>query len=288
MNNIALNQLPKTILTELEERQRLIITATEDAKTIIGQQLKSANNLLSRNGYGCYGEWLDFIGMNRQTANRYIQRYDAIVTNCDNQEFKELPDSLIYEYSKPSARPELKQAIEDGDIKTHKAFKEMEQKLKEAEDKTRRYEEVSKNLTDQRDGLVRELQNVKPEVVVKEIVKEVVKVPDDYENLKRQAEFYRKASGESSKAYENILSENMALRQQTKEKTYYKGLDIGVFVAYLREFISNMKKYEAFKDDFKNLTLEDERTIEMWINRTRDQLTVMEMLKNNMEVTIIE
>ena len=80
----------------------------------------------------------------------------------------------------------------------------------------------------------------------------------------------------------------MALRQQTKEETYYKGLDIGVFVAYLREFISNMKKYEAFKDDFKNLTLEDERTIEMWINRTRDQLTVMEMLKNNMEVTIIE
>ena len=75
----------------------------------------------------------------------------------------------------------------------------------------------------------------------------------------------------------------MALRQQTKEKTYYKGLDIGVFVAYLREFISNMKKYEAFKDDFKNLTLEDERTIEMWINRTRDQLTVMEMLKNNMD-----
>ena len=145
---------------------------------------------------------------------------------------------------------------------------------------------VNQGLEQEKNRLKNQIQA--PRIVEKEIIKEVVKIPDDYENLKRQAEFYRKASGESSKAYENILSENMALRQQTKEKTYYKGLDIGVFVAYLREFISNMKKYEAFKDDFKNLTLEDERTIEMWINRTRDQLTVMEMLKNNMEVTIIE
>ena len=180
-----------------------------------------------------------------------------------------------------------KEIIKNNDME-EMTIKKLRDEVKALKQKTTRYEEVSKNLTDQRDGLARELQKVKPEVVVKEIVKEVVKVPDDYENLKRQAEFYRKASGESSKAYENILSENMALRQQTKEKTYYKGLDIGVFVAYLREFISNMKKYEAFKDDFKNLTLEDERTIEMWINRTRDQLTVMEMLKNNMEVTIIE
>lgn len=164
----------------------------------------------------------------------------------------------------------------------------MERKLKEAEDKTRQYEEVSKNLTDQRDGLVRELQNIKPEVVVKEVIKVVAVYPPDYEEVKQKNRDLTRYNANLNGDYGKALEENKALRQQAKEKTYYKGLDIGVFIAYLREFISNMKKYEAFKDDFRNLTDEDERTISTWIDRTRDQLTIMEMLKNNMEVTIIE
>ena len=285
INEVALNRLPKSILEELEERQKNIVFTGMKAKTKIGEELKRAQDLLAKNGYGCFGEWLEFIGVGKSTAYNYINRYETIIQNLDNQNFEELPDSIIYEYAKPSTPPETKQAIEDGEITTIKQLNEHKQKLKEAESKINELKNHAKGLEEANQKLIQEISEP---AEVKEVVKEVVKIPDDYENLKRQAEFYRKASGESSKAYENILSENMALRQQTKEKTYYKGLDIGVFVAYLREFISNMKKYEAFKDDFKNLTLEDERTIEMWINRTRDQLTVMEMLKNNMEVTIIE
>ena len=285
INEVALNRLPKSILEELEERQKNIVFTGIKAKTKIGEELKRAQDLLAKNGYGCFGEWLEFIGIGKSTAYNYIDRYEAIIQNLDNQNFEELPDSIIYEYAKPSTPPETKQAIEDGEITTIKQLNEHKQKLKEAESKINELKNHAKWLEEANQKLIQEISEP---AEVKEVVKEVVKIPDDYENLKRQAEFYRKASGESSKDYENILSENMALRQQTKEKTYYKGLDIGVFVAYLREFISNMKKYEAFKDDFKNLTLEDERTIEMWINRTRDQLTVMEMLKNNMEVTIIE
>lgn len=285
INEVALNRLPKSILEELEERQKNIVFTGIKAKTKIGEELKRAQDLLAKNGYGCFGEWLEFIGIGKSTAYNYIDRYETIIQNLDNQNFEELPDSIIYEYAKPSTPPETKQAIEDGEITTIKQLNEHKQKLKEAESKINELKNHAKGLEEANQKLIQEISEP---AEVKEVVKEVVKIPDDYENLKRQAEFYRKASGESSKAYENILSENMALRQQTKEKTYYKGLDIGVFVAYLREFISNMKKYEAFKDDFKNLTLEDERTIEMWINRTRDQLTVMEMLKNNMEVTIIE
>ena len=285
INEVALNQLPKSILEELEERQKNIVFTGMNAKTKIGEELKRAQDLLAKNGYGCFGEWLEFIGIGKSTAYNYINRYETIIQNLDNQNFEELPDSIIYEYAKSSTPPETKQAIEDGEITTIRQLNEHKQKLKEAESKINELKNHAKELEEANQKLIQEIS--KP-AEVKEVVKEVVKIPDDYENLKRQAEFYRKASGESSKAYENILSENMALRQQTKEKTYYKGLDIGVFAAYLREFISNMKKYEAFKDDFKNLTLEDERTIEMWINRTRDQLTVMEMLKNNMEVTIIE
>lgn len=281
MNELALNQLPKPILTELEERQRLIITATEDAKTTIGQQLKSAQDLLSKNGYGCYGEWLDFIGMNRQTANRYIQRYDAIVTNCDNQDFKSLPDSLIYEYAKPSARPELKQAIEDGDIKTHKEFKELERKLKDAEERTRQYEAGSKNLMEHRDKLINQLQNIKPEVIEKEVN------PADYENLKRQVEFYKKSYSSIYKEREKTMDENRVLRDQAKDKTYYKGLDTSVMASYMRSFSADMKKYEAMVDDLQKLTPEDEEEIIKWIYRINDQLTGLEMLIKNKEMIII-
>ena len=234
-----------------------------------------------------HGEFMPWVekelSYSHDSANNFMRCYEKF---GNSETFRNLKPSQMFVLMGETEEITV-EIIKNNDME-EMTIKKLRDEVKALKQKTTRYEEVSKNLTDQRDGLVRELQKVKPEVVVKEIVKEVVNVPDDYENLKRQAEFYRKASGESSKAYENILSENMALRQQTKEKTYYKGLDIGVFVAYLREFISNMKKYEAFKDDFKNLTLEDERTIEMWINRTRDQLTVMEMLKNNMEVTIIE
>ena len=234
-----------------------------------------------------HGEFMPWVekelSYSHDSANNFMRCYEKF---GNSETFRNLKPSQMFVLMGETEEITV-EIIKNNDME-EMTIKKLRDEVKALKQKTTRYEEVSKNLTDQRDGLVRELQKVKPEVVVKEIVKEVVKVPDDYENLKRQAEFYRKASGESSKAYENILSENMALRQQTKEKTYYKGLDIGVFVAYLREFISNMKKYEAFKDDFKNLTLEDERTIEIWINRTRDQLTVMEMLKNNMEVAIIE
>ena len=57
---------------------------------------------------------------------------------------------------------------------------------------------VNQGLEQEKNRLKNQIQA--PRIVEKEIIKKVVKIPDDYENLKRQAEFYRKASGESSKA----------------------------------------------------------------------------------------
>ena len=68
--------------------------------------------------------------------------------------------------SKPSANPELNQKVFDGDITTHKKYKELERKLKESEERNKRLAE----------------QALQKEVIEKEVV--VEKVPEDYEATK--------------------------------------------------------------------------------------------------------
>lgn len=48
--------------------------------------------------------------------------------------FEELPKRLQLEISKPSHIPELKEKVLDGDIKTHKEYKELERKLKQRDE----------------------------------------------------------------------------------------------------------------------------------------------------------
>ena len=69
--------------------------------------------------------------------------------------------------SKPSANPELNQKVFDGDITTHKEYKELERKLKESEERNKRLAE----------------QGLKQEVIEKEVV--IEKVPEDYESTKQ-------------------------------------------------------------------------------------------------------
>lgn len=287
MNELALNQLPKPILDELDRRQQTIVSVVDNAKTAVGEQLKSAQELLSKNGYGCFGEWLDYIGFNRETARRYIKRFEAIATNCGNQNFEELPDSLIYEYAKPSTKPELKEAVENGDVLTHKEFKELERRLKEKEQEAVKFKEAAQILTQRNDDLMRERQT-KPEPEIIEVVKEVVKIPDDYDRAKKEADGWKSRYQRLHQDREKLLDENKVLRDQTKDKKYYQGLDVGVMIAYMREFIANMKKYEAMKDDLAALQGSDEEQVSTWIRRVNDQMTTMEMLIKNMEVTIIE
>lgn len=184
---------------------------------------------------------------------------------------------------------EQKQGIVQNNDMSEMTVRKLQDEVKALKDKTRQYEEGNKNLTDQRDNLEHQLQNAKPEVVVKEVIKEVDKIPDDYNNLKRQAEFYRKASSESSKAYEKILSENMALRQQNSDrKRNYNNLDPMVFAQSLKNFLIDMKRYEAMGDDFENLEDKDEQTITKGIDAVINQMTSLKYFIKNLEVIEIE
>ena len=68
----------------------------------------------------------------------------------DNRELIEsLPDALTYEISKPSADPDLQQKVLNGDIKSHKEYKELQAKLRRQEAEALKQKEVQENLQNQ-------------------------------------------------------------------------------------------------------------------------------------------
>ena len=135
----------------------------------VGEVLYQAQQELASFDGGTFQKWVESMGISKSNAYNYINSY-RLVQNLDNPKDKEIflnqPKSLQFEMSKPSANPELNQKVFDGDITTHKEFKELERKLKEAEERNKRLAE----------------QALQKEVIEKKVV--VEKVPEDYEATK--------------------------------------------------------------------------------------------------------
>lgn len=73
-----------------------------------------------------FGAWCDSVGLNRKAAERLLQ-VARLFDNSTPREEKVLEDlgpSLLYAAAKPSAPPELVQAVKNGDITTHKQYQE--------------------------------------------------------------------------------------------------------------------------------------------------------------------
>ncbi len=79
-----------------------------------------------------FGRWCESVGLNRKAAERLLQ-VSKLFDNSTPREQKvleELGPSLLYAAAKPSAPPELVQAVKDRDITTAKEFRELEAELK--------------------------------------------------------------------------------------------------------------------------------------------------------------
>ncbi|WBC27027.1 hypothetical protein [Bacillus subtilis] len=168
------------------------------AYTELGRELKEAQDMLAKNGYGCFRSWIESLGMKKDAVNRLINRYDLIVANCDDQELiEDLPVSLTYEIAKPSSestesKKQAKEAVLNGEIKTLKEYKELEAKLRKAE-------EDNKNLSYELN------QEKKNKTVVEKVIDNT-----DYkliDTLKKELEY-------KNKKYENLSKQKMILEQQ--------------------------------------------------------------------------
>lgn len=100
------------------------------AYTEIGKELKEARDRLSNNKNGCFEEWYKSLGYKRDNVSNLINRYEYILRNSEDKNIiEDLPLSLSYEVSKPSAPKELVDATLNGDITTHKAFQKAKAEL---------------------------------------------------------------------------------------------------------------------------------------------------------------
>lgn len=158
---------------------------TEDARIKVGGVLLKARDKLGNNKNGVFQKWLASGRISKDDAYYYIN-LNISSRNLDNiklDNFLNAPKSLQKETMKKSAPEDMKQKVFDGDIKTHKEYKEelkrreeAEQKAKEFEQRAKQAESQAENERKERERLEEELENQEPERI------EVA--PDDYDYYK--------------------------------------------------------------------------------------------------------
>lgn len=99
----------------------------------IGRELAEAHDRLANHYQGTFGAWVESLGMSRQTANTYIQCHEYVVRLSDNTfDAEAIQPTLLMAMSRPSAPPELQEAVKTGEIQT---ITEWKTRLKEMADR---------------------------------------------------------------------------------------------------------------------------------------------------------
>ena len=172
------NELPKELSDFIIEKENILNGIKHRYAKEVGKVFYEAQQEFSDfNNGGLFEKWYTSIGFKKQNVYNYIQIYNEVQQLDGDQleTFEELPKRLQLEISKPSHIPELKEKVLDGDIKTHKEYKELERQLKQRDEQNaqlqsqvkqaQRSEEIArKKLEDE--------QNREPEI--KREVKEVI------------------------------------------------------------------------------------------------------------------
>lgn len=181
MNEIALSDFDYS-LVETETAQKLKALSNQldgiyqNYSVVVGEVLYKAQQELASYDNGTFQKWVASKGISKSNAYNYINSY-RLVQNLDNPREKEIflqqPKSMQYEMSKPSANPEVNQAVFDGDITTHKEYKELERQLNLSRAANDSLKEKNERLAKQA------LKNSEVKTIEKVIEKEVV--PQDYQ-----------------------------------------------------------------------------------------------------------
>lgn len=208
-NNFDYSLLDTETADFLKDRENSMKQTLEKTAQSLGEDLSKARDKLSNHYKGTFEKWYTALGFKKQSVYNYINRYEYVVQQLDNQsdieKFQELPVRLQNEMSKKTAKDEVNQAVFDGDITTHKEYKEMEKRLKKAEQAKRQAERQAEQAQKSEEIALKKLEEVEgrePEVITQEVVKEVV--PED---VKRELEHMRKMVKLSDSANKELREE---------------------------------------------------------------------------------
>lgn len=153
----------------LESKTFKINGIAESMRTQIGKELKEVQERLAHNHQGVFAKWYESLGLKKDNVYYWIHVYEYSRNLEDTRQlenFSKAPKSLQIETMKNNKPKELQSKVLEGDIRTHKEFKELESKLK------------------QKDAEIESLKNRESKVIEKEVVKEVKITPPDYEGMK--------------------------------------------------------------------------------------------------------
>ena len=96
----------------LQERSNIIYGIQSKSTYEIGKQLVKAQEVLAKNGYGCFEEWYSSLGFKKTKAYQYINHYNFVRSQSEQlniDTFEGLPKKLQSEMSKaPDGNQALK------------------------------------------------------------------------------------------------------------------------------------------------------------------------------------
>ncbi|SJZ55725.1 hypothetical protein SAMN02745174_00914 [Cetobacterium ceti] len=104
-----------------------------------GEILYTANLKYAKNKNGIFTQWLNYLNINKKTAERLINRFKFLKEYCVTEDLKEyfesLPLSLTYEVSSPNADKILIEALLNKKITTRKEFLQLKNSIKDVSNK---------------------------------------------------------------------------------------------------------------------------------------------------------
>ena len=221
--------------------------AVKTAYTEVGKALREAQERLAKRGYGCFEEWYTSLGFKKDNVYGLINTYNLIVGNPDKQKMLELlPKTLVTEIAKPSANPQIRQEVLNGDITTHAQYQKAIQAQKAAEERTRILEEENRRLREQ----------PKPVTVEKEVI------PKDYESVKK--ENYRLAEQN-----QQLLEQKQQVTRQLQD---VKVLETEIINFYefrqnIGYFLDKMAKYTFYAEPFSLITKRQQTEFIKWVEK---------------------
>jgi hypothetical protein len=267
-NYSSLDEATAIFLKTKEDTIRVI---AGNAYTLIGQHLKESQDRLALNRHGCFQEWVESIGFKKQTAYKLIQRYNLIVHNMDNRNLiEDLPLSLSYEISKPSADPETVKKVFDGDITDHKQYQEALKAKKEAEVKTKELEKALALEKTKQPVVPADYYQLKQSVAeFKKTIKEkenaiadkeslIAKLQKQKDSLEKQAKLNEQAASkyfELTKQIERLTKQKDDISRQIDAATSLSGLIVKID-AFIKNELAPIKYSRAIAETRNDETVQ--------------------------------
>lgn len=164
----------------LRQKETIIGGYIHRTRFDVGQELKEAQEKLAKHRYGCFGKWVASLGLKESTAYELINYHTLILRHAEKRELLESASyTLVREIAKPSADPDLRQKVLDGDITSHKDYQELLRQKREADTAVT----TANAALALKAGEILALQN---ELSTRQLV-EIEKPPADYEIVKARA-----------------------------------------------------------------------------------------------------